>query len=248
MPERVDWKEIAPGYQSARLLIDADGAMLPIEFLVLRFDPGRYQLQVAIASDFGFERTTIKYLTTQLDGVAGINANFFDTKNHALGLVIHAGVERNPVHRGGNLLTGVFYLENDVPHIRGRSDGPTSSVPTAIQSGPRLIIDGKPTSVAGDDRATRRSGIAITQQGEVILYATVVRFPGATLSQTQRLLMNPSLGVRDALNLDGGSSSQIFVARQESRQDEVFITGNGLVPIGLIVKQKTTSTLADAKN
>jgi exopolysaccharide biosynthesis protein len=66
----------------------------------------------------------------------------------------------------------------------------------------------------------------------------MLRFPGATLAQLQEMLLDPSLNVDDALNLDGGGSSQLFVEKNLRIADETFISGGDVVPVGLIVKRR----------
>jgi exopolysaccharide biosynthesis protein len=59
------------------------------------------------------------------------------------------------------------------------------------------------------------------------------------MEQIQQMLLDPELEVVDALNLDGGSSSQLFVAATVSPSDkELLYSGGDLVPVGLVVTRK----------
>ncbi|MFX3633042.1 MAG: phosphodiester glycosidase family protein [Candidatus Pristimantibacillus sp.] len=91
---------------------------------------------------------------------------------------------------------------------------PWSDVHTAIEAGPRLVKDGKlavdpakegfsSAKILTDGGA--RSGIAIKKDGTIIL-ATV---PGATIKQWGYIMLG--LGAYQAMNLDGGASSGLFV-------------------------------------
>jgi uncharacterized protein YigE (DUF2233 family) len=142
------------------------------------------------------------------------------------------------MHRGGRLLTGVFYISGGKAFIVARDDFKEEQVENAVQAGPRLVVNGKLLKVSEPHEASRRSGIAITRSGGVILYATYLRFPGATLEQIQEMLLDPALDVVTALNLDGGGSSQLFIKKNPLLVDDTFISGGDQVPVGLVVKRK----------
>ena len=204
----------------------------------VKIDPARYSFQVAQALDLDQQRTDVRTMTKRFGGVAGINGSFFDDHGAPLGLVIRNGQTIRHAQLGGNLLTGAFFIADDKPQIANRHSVPESGVVLALQAGPRLIADGEPIMISSTDGRTRRSGIAITNSGEVLFYATVVRFPGATLEEIQKTLLLPGLNVRDALNFDGGGSSQLFVETNNSLQEEINISGGDNVPLALIVKLK----------
>ena len=92
--------------------------------------------------------------------------------------------------------------------------------------------------IADPKEQSRRSGIALTNRGEVIIFATFLRFPGAALEQIQQMLLDPMLDISAALNLDGGGSSQLFVRKNPFSADDTFITGGDLVPAGLVVQKR----------
>ena len=238
----IRWQEVEPGYSFARVELGEPEAMLKSEILLLKFDPKRFQVQALPAKDFGKDRTDLKTLTIRAGGIAGINANFFDESGLPLGLLIQSKQVRNKMHKGGSLLTGVFLIGDTEPRIVHRDDFKEESVDFAIQSGPRLIADSRPLSVSAANQSSRRSGIAITKEKHVIIFATLLRFPGASLAQIQNLLLTPSLGIVDALNLDGGGSSQLYIQKNLALSDDTFITGGDLVPVGLVVKRAQTDS------
>jgi uncharacterized protein YigE (DUF2233 family) len=82
---------------------------------------------------------------------------------------------------------------------------PSSRIETAIQSGPRLLSDGKP--VAGlKDTVSEKSALCLPDNGHVVLVASQGVL---TVSAFTRVLKD-EFACRSALNLDGGSSTQLY--------------------------------------
>ena len=232
------WREVEPGYAIGRYALG--NQLLPAEVILLKFNPRVYSFRAVLAREAGSPGTDVRSLTKHAGGMAGINANFFDANGSPLGLLIADGQERNKMHRGGRLLTGVFYLEANKAAIVHRDElAGSTSAEIAVQAGPRLIAKGKPLKISETDNSTRRSGIAITNSGDVVLFATLLRFPGASLTQIQQMLLDPALDIASALNFDGGGSSQLFVEKNALLADETFMTGGDTVPAALIVTRKT---------
>lgn len=230
------WKAIEPGFEFAKYELGQPAVIRP-EVYLLKFDPKRFSFHAITSSPSSDLRT----LSKQAGAIAGINANFFDEQGNPLGLVIADGQLRQKLHKGGKVLTGVFTVSSaGDPAIEHRDGARTDALATAIQAGPRLIENGQPLKLASGPESSRRSGVAITRDKEVILYATVLRFPGASLEDIQNMLLDPTLNVQHALNLDGGGSSQLFIESFASLQGETFISGGDPVPVGLVVKRRQT--------
>jgi exopolysaccharide biosynthesis protein len=101
------------------------------------------------------------------------------------------------------------------------------------------MVNGNSTKLTPSEHSTRRSGIATTKDNKIIIYSTLLRFPGATLSQIQDMLSAPELQIQDALNLDGGSSSQFYInGRIAPKNEEILLSGGDTVPVGLIFLKK----------
>lgn len=102
---------------------------------------------------------------------------------------------------------GVFYVKNNKAYIsslnRFRQD---DEISFAMQSGPRLLIKGKIPSLKPGE--ADRSALGITAKGKVIILVST----NATMSTNKlaHLLKAPPLSCVDAINLDGGSSSQLY--------------------------------------
>lgn len=232
------WSPVEEGFEIARYELGQGFMVIKSEVLLLKFSPEKFSFLVARAEDLNQEQSDVRSLTKRLGGIAGINAHFFDPTGHALGLLIQNGREIQGMHKGGRLLTGVFSLKGNDAQIVHRDAFKNKKVDLAIQSGPRLLVDGKVRKILTSDVSSRRSGIAITKQGEIILFATMLRFPGASFRQLQEMLSDPTLDIEHALNLDGGGSSQLFVEKNKRVADETFIDGGDRVPVALVVKRK----------
>ena len=236
---RVTWHTVEPGYALARYVVGNPKHVLKSEILLLRFNPKLFDFSIVEAKAHGSQRNDIKTLANKNDGIAAINTHFFDPEEQPLGIIISDGKLTNRMHRGGSLLTGVFYIQKDKPQIVHRSQFiPANNVRLALQAGPRLVEAGKPLQLKSPNAISRRSGIAVTKDGEIVMFATILRFPGASLQQIQDMLLDPRLAITDALNLDGGGSSQLFVRKNSALPEETFITGGDVVPVGLVVRRK----------
>lgn len=234
------WRTIEPGYGVARYALSGEQYFLKSEVILLKFSPKFFTFINSVSKS---ERSDIQTLANVQNAVAGINTNFFDTSNKPLGLIVDDSKQLNKIHLGGSLLTGIFEIKNQtssnqVINIIHRKDYKNKNVTMAFQAGPRLINKGKPLSIKSKNVSSRRSGVAINKDGEIIIFATLLRFPGASLAQIQQMLLDPRLAIVDALNLDGGGSSQLFIKNNVAIEDDTTISGGDLVPSALVVIRK----------
>lgn len=232
------WKNIESGFDFGRYQLGDESWVIRPEVFLLRFKPSKFRFHIIRALDLNRQAADVRSMTKSVSGIAGINANFFDENGHALGLIISQGKVEQPLQRGGKLLSGVFYLRASSPAIVHRDKFSASNVDLAIQAGPRLVEDGAAIPIASSrDESSRRSGIAILKNGDIIIFATLLRFPGATLRDIQQMLLDPTLNVASALNLDGGGSSQLFMESLANQQEETLISGGDDVPVALVVSR-----------
>ncbi len=229
------WNEVQPGFSILRYSLGEKQYLFRSEVILLKFSLDDFEFKIAnnISQN---QSTDVKTLTTKEKGIAGINASFFDTKGMPLGLIIKDGEIKNKLHKGGKLLSGIFYISNNKANIIHKSKADTIKPGLALQAGPRLVANYKNLKLKDPNTRTRRSGIAITGKGEVIIYATLLRFPGASFLEIQNMLKD--LNVKDALNLDGGSSSQLYLKKNPAVEDDFLISGGDDIPVALILKKK----------
>ena len=100
----------------------------------------------------------------------------------------------------------------------------------------------KPISVrANSNTHSRRSGICLDEDGRMVFFITSGML-GITIPELQQLLRLPEIACHDALNLDGGGSSQLFLSSEileaNDGHQEVSIQGSDDVPVilGLFVR------------
>ena len=146
----------------------------------------------------------------ELGGIAAINASFFTPKGEPLGLVVSGGKRIGSLNRASSLGSG-FYVDDGRPSLIRRSKFNGSAVIEAVQAGPFLVEKRRGVSGLSNQSPRARSFIA-TDGG----YRWLIARTGAcSLSQLASALENQSLAgtkIQDALNLDGGRSSELFVA------------------------------------
>ena len=145
--------------------------------------------------------------------VAGINGGYFDESFAPLGLRIADGKRLSPLARG-RLLTGVVAASGSKIQILRLSEFAKASHPnTAIQCGPFLIDHGAAVAGLDSKHTARRTFIAVTSSGEVLLgYCS-----DASLAELPAILMACTTDgkIQRALNLDGGSSSAFWFKRKD---------------------------------
>ena len=164
----------------------------------------------------------------RLGAVAAINGGYFDNNSHAIGLRIAQGKRTNPFYARANW--GVFAIRDDkafIAHTRDYKGSPRTR--EALQCGPRLVVDGRVTDLK--QQWARRSGVGVDVNGKVIIAVS-----DGALSFDDWAAMwadKNALGCRDALNLDGGPSTQMSVI---SAKHPVEVRGGWPVPDAILVR------------
>ncbi len=196
------WRELAPGIEyrdmNASLLIPWSHVH------VFRIDLKKNKLDVIMANDLFLHNASVDAIAHHSNALIAINGGFFDHNYQPLGLRIGNQQQHSPLKRIS--WWGVFYIKNQKPHISSVHQYTTDhQVDFAVQSGPRLLIKGNIPSLRPG--YAERSALGITSDGHVIILVTN-NSPMTTTALAQLLKTSP-LDCVDALNLDGGSSSQL---------------------------------------
>lgn len=162
------------------------------------------------------------------DAVAAINGGYFDDKSQPIGLRISQGKRTSKFYPRANW--GVFYIRDGkaaITHTRDYTGSPHTR--EALQCGPRLVVNGKVTDLKA--QWARRSGIGVNARGAVVL---AVSDSAISFDDWAAIWASKSgLNCRDALNLDGGPSTQMSVI---SRQHPVAVRGGWPVPDAILVR------------
>ena len=135
--------------------------------------------------------------------LAAVNGGYYGDAKQPLGLRISRGRKLSPLH---GTMWGVFYVRKGRAHIV-----PTekfimrSDITEAVQCGPRLVENGVVQKLK--NQYARRTGIGVTADGKVVL---AVADGSLSLPDWAKFWADKNgLNCTDALNLDGGPSSQL---------------------------------------
>jgi exopolysaccharide biosynthesis protein len=146
--------------------------------------------------------------------LAGVNGGYFDEKFAPIGLRIANGQMIAPLQRA-RLITGVLVASSrGVQIVRAREFSRRSGATTAIQCGPFLVDRSQPIGGLNDSRPARRTFAATTNS----VRALVGVCSDVSLAELSKILATASfaedLRIERALNLDGGSSTGFWFARE----------------------------------
>lgn len=208
------WKKLDIGieYASIKGSSQSSESSIPYQIHAFRFQPENYTLKALYTPDL--QRKTIEELTVSQKALVGINANFFDPEGKILGLVIDEGKVVHPFKPIS--WWSIFYMKGSQAGVMHSSEYKKSNkLTTAIQAGPRLIVNGAVPQLKKAHSA--KSVIGIDRQGRILILAS--RNP-IEISELATLLVKPEaqggLNLKQALNLDGGSSTQLYAISESS--------------------------------
>ena len=197
------WRALTDGVEYQ----DLEGGLLtPWSHIhAFRIDLTKHKLALSSAKDLSLKNASTDQFAQHSQALISINGGFFDHNFRPLGLRINEGSVENPLKSIS--WWGIFYIQNNQAHISNvRRFKHSPDIEFAIQSGPRLLIKGKIPSLKHG--VADRSALGITADGRVIILMTTNA--AMTTTELARLLKSPSLNCVDAINLDGGSSSQLY--------------------------------------
>jgi len=147
--------------------------------------------------------------------VCGVNGGYFDSDFKPIGLRIADGATFSPLRRA-RLITGIL-LQSDrgIDVIRVSEFSRTKKTAAAIQSGPFLVEANKHIRGLNDSQLARRTFAGITANDRALLgFCSDI-----SLAELAKLLATAPIvadsKIRRAMNLDGGSSSAFWFARED---------------------------------
>ncbi|KTD16485.1 phosphodiester glycosidase family protein [Legionella jordanis] len=223
-----EWRSLAPGIEYQ----DLDGNFLtPWSHIhAFRIDLKKNHLSIVTASELARDHASVNEYAQFSHALLAINGGFFDNNFKPLGLRIYNKRQKAPLKNIS--WWGVFYIKNHKPYLTSANQfRANNQIDFAIQSGPRLLVNNRiPPLKAG---RAERSALGITHDGRVIILVTD-NLPLSTTELAQLMKAAP-LNCQNALNLDGGSSSQLR-AQLDSFQLEVHGFSN--VSDAIIVKAR----------
>jgi uncharacterized protein YigE (DUF2233 family) len=147
--------------------------------------------------------------------VCGVNGGYFDTAFKPIGLRVADGRAFSPLRRA-RLITGIL-LQSDrgIDVIRASEFSRTKKTVAAIQSGPFLVEANKRIRGLNDSQLARRTfaGIATNDRALLGFCSDVSLAELANILATAPIVSDSK--IRRAMNLDGGSSSAFWFARED---------------------------------
>lgn len=215
------WREVSPGVR-LRVLSARDG-ISTARVTALRFAPSRFHVATGAMLDASQWRA-------KTGSIAATNGGFFDAGGKSMGLRASNNKRLSTLRRAD---WGVFVVTKSGARIVHTRDYEAlrnrERVLEAVQCGPRLVVNGSVTKLK--PQLARRTGLGIVRNGSVIL---AVADDAMTFSGWAQMWASKSgLNCRDALNLDGGGSTQMAL---QSRRENFFISGNRAVPDAIVAR------------
>lgn len=220
------WTDFGKGLSYKKILLPLDATNVTLH--ALKLDPKKLRLRPIHSTT----AASVKSLAEAHKAIAVINANFFDTASKPLGLVVIDGKVTHPFKKIS--WWSVFCVKGDKPSILHGDAYRDGLCDQAVEAGPRLVVNGQIPQLK--DESSRKTAIGITRDGKVVLVATDGRLPIKRLATLfQKSEAQGGLGCPNAINMDGGTSTQIYADIGGFRLDLPSFVG---VPVGLAVFKK----------
>jgi uncharacterized protein YigE (DUF2233 family) len=220
-----DWQLVSKGMEvrKIRILLD-DGKSAGMT--AVRIDPELFDIRLRWQAEGRFPSGSARQIARLTKAAIVVNAGYFDEKGRPLGY-FRSGkrlLNSRLLFRGRKRalhLGAVFYVMKDFGKVGivTREDFDSRGVREAFQAGPYLVRDGRPNP--GLDayrefrRADRRTVLALEKGGRLIFMVSEEFGRGISWCELQNFLSRPSVDggmeVVESMNLDGGSSSQLYV-------------------------------------
>ncbi len=195
----------------------------PQNVSILEIDLKNKKLRVSVAADPA-KRILTSDFARQADALAAINGTFFDMKNGGSRMLVKSeGKVVNPTQEHSERNGGAITIDGStVKIVAGDPVNPKwdaeLTAPEVMVSGPLLITNNQlaPLSQRTFNTATHpRSAVGLTADNR-LLFVTVdgrqETAVGVSLFALTTLMQ--TLGATDALNLDGGGSTTLYVKGQ----------------------------------
>lgn len=204
--------------------------------IILRFDLQKVKLKVGYqpAQPMG-----ISDWLQQEHARAVINGGYFDAQHKTTALAVSDGQAYGTSYNGfGGMLSvdtqGMVQLRslNKQPY-----DPNNEQLQQATQSSPMFMIDGQRTQFSANSAVQARSVVATDNQGRLLFIVApsdgTDANTGFALDEMADLLVAADLSLKNALNLDGGASTGMYM-RSDTQQ--VSIDSIAALPIVIAVQ------------
>lgn len=197
------------------------GAAFRANIVTVQLMNSRVSLDAAFAHNRAGTVQNLKWIASQNYAYAAINATYFDAYSSAIyrapyGYLVSKG-DMKFVNGGSNLTVFAYdhnHMTRLIPGLQFGKAFAAGQVEGAVQAGPLLVQNGvvavnAPREGFRDPAILRgqaaRSAIGITRNHELIMVTT----PKASMPQLARIMKQA--GAYQAMNLDGGASSGLYM-------------------------------------
>lgn len=201
------WQTVAPGIAYTHITNQQTTTLGYIH--IFKVNLKKNTIKLALAKDDLFPGEPIYWLAKKNHALLAVNGGFFTASWKPIGLRIQDGKVRSPIQP--TPWWHIFYLKNNIPYISTERDYRLdTSVSLALQGGPRLLMNGHIPSLKPGK--AERTAIGITRDQQIIILATE-HWKLSTTDLAKLFQASESQGGLNciqALNLDGGSSTQLY--------------------------------------
>jgi len=197
---------------------------------ILRFDLSKVHLSVGYQPS---NPMSVSDWAKKEHALAIINGGYFDQDDNSTALVISNGQTYGSSYSGFGGMLSVDAQGN--VSLRSLSEQPynpnNEQLEQATQSSPMLMINGKRTQFQANAASKQRSIVAQDNQGRLLFIVS----PSAafSLDELADLLASSDLSIKNALNLDGGASTGLYM---NASGKHVEIDSVSALPIVIAVK------------
>jgi uncharacterized protein YigE (DUF2233 family) len=202
------WVVAASGVEVRTFMTGEDASDSPVPIYAVRLDPTTIRLRIRYAPD---APQPLRAWFVAHRPLVAVNGGFFTSENRATALIVSDGTVYGTSYAGfGGMLAVAPDGRVWIQALRDEPYDPNIPLDQAIQSFPMLIYPGGVVASINDNgQRARRTVVAVDRAGRVLLI--VCPTSAFSLQELATWLASSDMEIDRALNLDGGSSSGIFV-------------------------------------
>lgn len=202
------WLAGSAGIAVRHMRVSAAPGQTPIPLVVVRIDTAAIRLRVGytpaqprgLSSWFAAEQPLL-----------AVNGGFFTERYQSTALVISDGAPSGSSYDGfGGMLAVAADGRIELRALRDHPYDPSEPLTQALQSFPMLIFPGGTRATITDDgQRARRTAVALDHSGHLLFIISPTS--SFTLNDFAGWLNQSDLDIDGALNLDGGSSTGLYL-------------------------------------
>ncbi len=204
----LSWQTLAPGLQYSKYTPPSN-SWFSGSIHIFRFNLRRYKLALLMAQDYKRQNAPVEYFAEHSAALVAVNGGFFSPSFKPLGLRVQNGKTRTRLRQIS--WWGVFYTRGQHAYVVAqRSFRYRRGITFAVQSGPRLLVNGRIPPLKNGK--ANRTALGVTRNGSVVFVVTK-NLPMTTTELAQFMRKSTAQGglnCINALNMDGGPSSQLY--------------------------------------